>query len=83
MNATVILKYQEKKQMVAIPSSAIVFDKSKNWVMVFNDKSNIETRQVEVYKSLTGVSYLSSGIRAGEEVISQNALPIYDELNDK
>jgi cobalt-zinc-cadmium efflux system membrane fusion protein len=50
--------------------------------MVFKDKSNIETRRVEVYRQLRDVTYIKSGIDENETVITQNALLVYDALND-
>lgn len=82
MSATVSLQFNENRKMIAIPSAAIIFDKSKNWVMVYKDRSHIETRQVEIYKQLGDVTYLSSGISKGETVITKNQLLIYDALND-
>lgn len=82
MNATVNLKFSENKQLIAVPSSAVLFDKNKNWVMVFKDKTHIETRNVEVYRMLGDVAYLSSGITDGDQVISKNGILIYDALND-
>lgn len=82
MNCTVTVNYSENKKMIAIPSSALIFDKSKNWVMVFKDKYNIETRKVEIYRQLGDITYISQGIKEGETVISQNGLLIYDAIND-
>ncbi len=82
MNCTVKVNYTEDKEMIAIPSSAVIFDKSKYWVMVFEDQQNIETRQVEVYRQLDELSYISAGLQEGEKVISKNGLLIYDAIND-
>ncbi|MBL7922204.1 MAG: efflux RND transporter periplasmic adaptor subunit [Bacteroidia bacterium] len=82
MNATVNLKFSENKNMIAVPSRAIVFDKNKDWVMIYKNKKNIETRQVEVYHKLGDITYISSGVSENEKVISKNALLIYDALND-
>ncbi|MDI1355138.1 MAG: efflux RND transporter periplasmic adaptor subunit [bacterium] len=82
MNATVNLKFSENKQLVSIPSSAVIFDKSKNWVMVYKNRTHIETRNVEVYRRLGDITYISSGIKEYENVISKNGLLIYDALND-
>lgn len=82
MNATIILRFSENRKMIAVPSSAIIFDKSKNFVMVFKSRSDIETRQVEVYRQVHDTSYISYGLKAGEKVISRNGLLIYDALND-
>lgn len=82
MNCTVSVKYSEGQQMVTVPSSAVIFEKSKYWVMVFKDRRNIETRKIEVYRQLGDTTYVQSGIEDGETVISENGLLIYDALND-
>lgn len=82
MNASIKLSYNEDKSMIAVPSTAIIFDKSKNFVMIFKDRNNIETRQVEVYRQVGETTYISSGLKENEKVITKNQLFIYDALND-
>ncbi|TPG33867.1 efflux RND transporter periplasmic adaptor subunit [Flavobacterium pectinovorum] len=82
MNASIKLSFNEDKSMIAIPSKAIVFDKSKNFVMVFKDRHNIETRQVEVYRVVGDTTYISTGLKENEKVITNNQLFIYRALND-
>jgi cobalt-zinc-cadmium efflux system membrane fusion protein len=82
MNATINLAYSEGMDMIAVPSSCVIFDKSKNYVMIFKDKYNVETREVEIYKQSGRLTYISKGLKEGEKVISKNQLLIYDALND-
>lgn len=82
MHATVYLNFEESNQMHAIPSQAIIFDRSKNWVMVFHGRSKIETRAVEIYRSLANRTYISNGLKDGDVIISKNQLLVYDALND-
>ena len=82
MHCTVSVSFSENKKMIAIPSSAVIFDKSKYWVMVFKDKHNIETRRVDIYRQLGEITYIKSGLEEGETVISKNGLLIYDAIND-
>lgn len=82
MNANIKLSYNENQTMIAIPSNAIVFDKSKNFVMIFKDRHNIKTRQVEVYRVVGDTTYISSGLKENEKVITNNQLFIYRALND-
>lgn len=82
MNANIKLSYNENESMIAIPSNAIVFDKSKNFVMIFKDRHNIETRQVEVYRVVGDTTYISNGLKENEKVITNNQLFIYRALND-
>lgn len=82
MSTTVVLKYSEGKRMLAVPGSSVIFDKSKNYVMVFKDRHNIETREVNVYKQSAGMAYIKEGLKEHEVVITQNQLLIYDALNN-
>ena len=82
MRATIKLSYTEERQMIAIPSKAVIFDKSKTFVMIFKDRNNIETRQVEVFRQVGETTYILSGLKEGEKVMSENQLLIYDALND-
>lgn len=82
MRATIKLSYEEEKRMMAIPSKAVIFDKSKSYVMIFKDRNNITTRQIEVFRQVGNSTYLISGVQEGEKVITENQLLIYDALND-
>ena len=82
MNATVTLNYNEAQNYIAVPSSAIVFDNSKNYVMVFNSKDHIDTREVTVYRAFDDVTYISAGLKEGEKIINKGNLLIYDAIND-
>lgn len=82
MRATIKLSFVEDQSMLTVPSSAVIFDKSKNFVMIYKDRNNIETRPVEVFRQIGDVTYLSSGLKAGEKVMTANQLLVYDALND-
>ncbi|MCW3465440.1 efflux RND transporter periplasmic adaptor subunit [Chitinophaga nivalis] len=82
MFATVYVTYQDNDEQIAVPSAAIIFDNSKNFVLVFKDKFNISVRQVEVAKTAGDITYISAGLKPEEKVISKNQLLIYDALKD-
>ncbi|MEI8087346.1 MAG: efflux RND transporter periplasmic adaptor subunit [Paludibacter sp.] len=82
MKASIKISYENKESMLAIPSSAIIFDKSNNYVMIYKDRYNIETRKVETFRQVGGITYISSGLKLGETVVNHNQLLIYDALND-
>ncbi len=65
-------------QRIAVPSSSLIFDRSKSYVLVFKDKYNIQVREVEPYKTSGSLAYLNKGLNAGEKVISRNQLLIYE-----
>ncbi|MBN9284445.1 MULTISPECIES: efflux RND transporter periplasmic adaptor subunit [Flavobacterium] len=83
MRASIKISYVEKdKEMLSVPASAVIFDKSKNFVIIYKDRNNIETRQVEVFRQVGDTAYISSGISAGEKVMTHNQLLVYGALND-
>jgi membrane fusion protein, heavy metal efflux system len=82
MRATIKLSYNEDKEMISIPANAVIFDKSKSFVLIFKDRNTIETRHIEVYRQVGDISFVSSGLKIGEKVITVNQLLIYDALND-
>jgi len=82
MLASVKASYNEDKQMVSVPASALIFDNSRQFVMIFKDRFNVETREVEVYKTTNNIAWLSTGVKPGEVIVSRDQLYIYDALND-
>jgi cobalt-zinc-cadmium efflux system membrane fusion protein len=82
MKATVKISNMQKETMLAVPSSAVIFDKSHYFVMTYKDPSHIETRRIEVFRQAGGMTYISSGLKEGENVITHNQLLVYDALND-
>ncbi|MBW7891178.1 MAG: efflux RND transporter periplasmic adaptor subunit [Chitinophagaceae bacterium] len=82
MAATVYLHYQEPLTLPSVPAEAVVFDKSRNYLMIFHRQDSIETRMVEPERTTRGKTYITSGLAAGEKVIVKNALLIYDAIND-
>ncbi|MBN8825794.1 MULTISPECIES: efflux RND transporter periplasmic adaptor subunit [unclassified Spirosoma] len=82
MHATVTLRYEDGGKLATIPAGSVIFDQSKHFVMVFKSRSDIETREVNVLKTIGDIAYIKTGLKPGERVISQNQLLVYDAIND-
>ncbi|MCX6186290.1 MAG: efflux RND transporter periplasmic adaptor subunit [Bacteroidetes bacterium] len=82
MFAGVTINYAEKESKLYVPSNAIIFDKNKYFVMVYKDKCNIETREINLYLENKGKTYINTGLTEGEKVISKLQLLVYDQMND-
>lgn len=82
MNATIVVRNTEEQKMIAIPASAVIFDKSKNWVVVYRNRGDIETRKVEVDKTINGITYIKRGLEDGEKIISNNGILVYTAINE-
>jgi len=82
MFANVKVSYDQPLQKVSVANEALIFDKSRFFVMVYHGPADIETREVTVYQEGDSITYLASGLRAGEVVMTRNQLLVYDALND-
>lgn len=83
MFAQININYDDgTDQMPAIPAQAIIFDKNKNYVMVYKDRCNIETREVEIYETIGDTAYIKAGLKEGEKIITRYQLLVYDAIND-
>jgi cobalt-zinc-cadmium efflux system membrane fusion protein len=80
MNATVTLKIEEDREMIFVPSKAVIFNTEKNYVLVYHSDKNIEVRTVNVYHQNEQISFIESGLKSGEKVITKNALLVYKAL---
>ncbi|MVN20649.1 efflux RND transporter periplasmic adaptor subunit [Mucilaginibacter arboris] len=83
MFTSVIISNNEPTQSVTVPASSIIFNDSKNFVVIYQSKCSMEVREVNVIKTVDNVSYISSGLKAGEMLISKNQLLLYDALTEE
>ena len=82
MMAIVRLYFDEDEEAECVPAEAVIFDKSKHFVMVFKDRYNVYTREITVIKVSGDKAFIKGKIKPGEKVFVKNQLLIYDELND-
>jgi len=72
----------EDKQTLCIPSSALIFDHSQYYVLVYSGHGIADIRQVQYLDTYAKKAYLSGGVNKGDRVIASGALQIYSELNN-
>ena len=79
MFATVKVSTKPSASMLSIPSSAIVMDNSKQYVVV-KKASGLEIREIKLLRRIDSKSFVS-GLQAGEQVVTSSQVFIYDALN--
>jgi cobalt-zinc-cadmium efflux system membrane fusion protein len=82
MFTNVLISNKEGSSSVAIPASAVIFDSSKNFVVVYNSKCDLQVRAVSVIKTVDDITYISSGLKPGDKVISKSQLLLYNALTE-
>ena len=82
MFTSITISNQLQKQAITIPSSALIFDHSQYFVVVFKSKSELIITPVEVTNTVGANTYIASGLQIGQKIISVQALQVYDQLNN-
>lgn len=80
MFANIDLNASENEIYNSIPSRALIFDNNEYFVVVIEDACNVEIRKVEIKRRNGERTYLTSGVEAGESVISNRHILVYNQL---
>jgi cobalt-zinc-cadmium efflux system membrane fusion protein len=82
MYASVMVSNPEGREALCVPSKALVFDRSRYYVLNYKGNGKADITPVEVLNTLGDKTYLSSGVHEGDRIIATLALQIYSELNN-
>jgi membrane fusion protein, heavy metal efflux system len=80
MFASVIVQEKLNKTLLAMPANSVVFDQNQFWAIIFNSKCDLEARKIEIFSSNRIYSYVNSGLKPGDKIISNLQLLIYNAL---
>lgn len=84
MSADIILPVNSQNiSALAIPTKAIIFDNNQSYVVVYKKDCELEVRHVTEIVSNNEVTYVEGSLKAGERVIANNALIIYENLKNQ
>lgn len=82
MFASVRIVYKEDLNLLTIPSRAVIFEHSKNYVVVYKDTCNVFVREIDIYKTLNEKTYIMGRVlKPGNLILSRSQLLIYNALN--
>jgi cobalt-zinc-cadmium efflux system membrane fusion protein len=80
MFAKIIVSNKESQKAVCIPTSALISQNGKSFVVVYNSNSDMAISEITIIKSIGDKTYLSSGIVPGQQLIVKNQLLIFQQL---
>jgi cobalt-zinc-cadmium efflux system membrane fusion protein len=81
MFATVTINNDLDRKAISVPLSALIFDHSQYYVLVYSGKKDVRIRSVEIISTNNNTAFIKSGIAPGEQVIASQAILIYGALN--
>jgi membrane fusion protein, heavy metal efflux system len=82
MFTTVLVHHTEGVSAAAIPTSALVFDFGKQYIVVYKSKCDVTVREVSVLKTVGDRTYLASGANVGEQIITHNQILVYQSFKE-
>jgi cobalt-zinc-cadmium efflux system membrane fusion protein len=82
MFATVTATNTDHQQAIYVPLSALVFDNSRYYVLIYHGAGKADITPVNRLSTLGDKVYLTDGVKPGDHIIASNTLAIYDQLNN-
>jgi cobalt-zinc-cadmium efflux system membrane fusion protein len=83
MFANITIRNNEGKKAICVPSTAIISENGKNYVVVFNSQDDIKVKEVSILKTTGATTFLNSGVAEGEKLITSNQILVYGKIKEK
>ena len=83
MFASVLISSPVKgHEALCVSSKALIYERSRYYVLVYKGKGNADITPVELLNTLGDKTYIKSGVKEGDKIIASMALQLYSELNN-
>lgn len=83
MIARVRLSYQADHSLASIPADAVIFDNSKQYVIVYKDARNLSVREITTQHSDGRYAWIAEGLAADEVVVGREQLYLFKALTER
>lgn len=83
MFANILVYNRESKQALAVPSTALISETGRNYVVLFNGQNDVRVQEVQVEKTTGSMSFLQSGVSEGQRIITRNQILVYAKIKEK
>jgi membrane fusion protein, heavy metal efflux system len=80
MFTKVIVSNREGTNAICIPTTGLVSQDGKNYVVVYKSPSDMHIEEVEVIKTVENRTYVKGGLTEGQLIITKNQLFIFNQL---
>jgi membrane fusion protein, heavy metal efflux system len=81
MFASVTVVSKSDSEALCVPSTALIFDHSQYFVLVYKSPSDVRVMPVQVISTNANKSYISGNVQVGDKLIGSNVVLIYGALN--
>ena len=80
MFANIELNASEDETYIHIPSKALIFDENEYYVVIFNDRCDVEIKPITIKRINKDRVYLESGVNEGDKVVFSRHILVYNQL---
>ncbi len=81
MFAKVTVNNVSNEQATCVPTSALIEQNGKTFVVVYNNKSDMKIAEVDVLKTSGKRTFVNNGVTPGQQVITENELLVFQQLS--
>ena len=83
MFANIIINNSGSNKSLCVPSSGIISENGKNYVVIYNNANDVKVNEVTILKIIGNNTFLSKGVALNQKIITQNQILVYRKLTDK
>jgi cobalt-zinc-cadmium efflux system membrane fusion protein len=80
MFAKIFVKSKTPQKALSIATSALIDLNGKNYVVVYNANCDLRIAEIDVNRTVGDITFLNSGLSAGDKVVVKNQLLIFQQL---
>lgn len=82
MFVDVVAKQKTDREVLTIPTSALIFDDNQNYVVIYEDDCNLKTRRVEYIGQINGTCYIEDDLSTSDKIVTKDHLLIYEQIKN-
>lgn len=82
MFVDVIARQKTDREVLTVPTDALIFDNNQNYVVIYEDDCNMKTRRVEYIGQINGTCYIEDDLSTSDKIITKDHLLIYEQIKN-
>ena len=81
MFAKVTVNNVQNEQAICVPTTSLIEQNGKTFVVVYNSRNDMKIAEVDVIKTAGSKTFINSGVTPGQQVITDNELLVFQQLS--
>lgn len=73
----------QKQHLLAIPKDAVILHNNQNYVVIYKSDCDLAVKAVDIVSENETYAFVETGLEAGDRVLTENELIVFDELMNR